>query len=397
MKPFFFVCLASLCVGAPTMAAPLAVEGVTTEFLAPSRVAALPEKERAVWNLYLTRSQMLQTAERAQLMIESGEAKPAKAPATKDFKINREWDEDWFKTPAAATLAQVMMSFQTPTGGWSKAVDYGRGARQKGMAWTSQSSPFHYTATFDNRATTEQINFLNAFFAATGNAEAKFSVQRGLDYVFAAQFPNGGWPQTFPLEGGYHDAITFNDNAITHILELLRAISNGDEVWKWLDEKRRTQAQTSLAKGIECVLATQVEQDGRKTVWCAQHDPLDLKPVAARLKEPASLSGGESVSLVRFLMNEPKPSPEVRAGVEGALAWFDMVKIKGADGIVKWARFYDVQNNKPLFAGAQDGIIYPTFEAMAAKNRVGYDYFVTSPRDLLEKDAAKWRRKIQTP
>jgi PelA/Pel-15E family pectate lyase len=34
-------------------------------------------------------------------------------------------------------------------------------------------------------------------------------------YLLAAQFPNGGWPQVWPLEGGYHDAVTFNDNAVS--------------------------------------------------------------------------------------------------------------------------------------------------------------------------------------
>ena len=29
--------------------------------------------------------------------------------------------------------------------------------------------------------------------------------QRGLEYIFAAQYPNGGFPQIYPLAGGYHD------------------------------------------------------------------------------------------------------------------------------------------------------------------------------------------------
>ena len=398
MKPLLFLGLALLCVAAPTFAAPIAVvKSAKVELLSPARVAALPDAERELWNSYLNRSQALQNTERAQLLTESGGAKPPKAPVAKDFKMKREWSGDWFKTPEAATLANVMMSYQTPSGGWSKAVDYSRGPRPKGTAWTSQSQTFHYAATFDNRATTEQLNFLNEFFAATGRAEAKRSIGRGLDYIFAAQFPNGGWPQTFPLEGGYHDAITFNDNAMTHVLELLRAISSDDDSWKWLDAGRREQSQLALRKGITCVLAAQVEQGGRKTVWCAQHDPLDLQPVAARLKEPASLSGGESVGIVRFLMPTPNPTPAIRASIESALAWFDLVKIKNADDTWKWARFYEPKNNTPLFAGADDGIIYPTFEAMAAHNHIGYDYFVTTPNDLLEKQAPKWRHKIQTP
>jgi PelA/Pel-15E family pectate lyase len=49
---------------------------------------------------------------------------------------------------------------------------------------------------------------------------------------------------------------------------------------------------------------------------------------------------------------------------------------------VYWARFYDVQTAKPMFPGAQDGIVYATFSEMAAKNKVGYDYFTTRPGEL---------------
>ena len=43
------------------------------------------------------------------------------------------------------------------------------------------------------------------------------SFLHGLDYVFAAQFPNGGWPQVWPLQGGYHDVITINDDAVLNL------------------------------------------------------------------------------------------------------------------------------------------------------------------------------------
>lgn len=369
-----------------------AAEPTRTGFFTPERLEALPASQMNEWQSYLTHSNSLLKAERDQLALEATPLAPIKAPTAKDFKIKEEWAADWFKTADAARLAQTMISFQTPSGGWSKAVDYTRGSRAKGMAWTSQSSPIHYAATFDNRSTTEQIVFLNDFFAATGNASARAAIERGLDYIFAAQYPNGGWPQTFPLEGGYHDAITFNDDAITHILELLRSISNAQPKWQWLDAARRDKANAALSKGTECILNSQVVQGTHKTVWCAQEDPLTLKPVAARLKEPASLSGGESVGLVRFLMNQTNPTPSVVDAINGALGWFEQVKIKEADGSVKWARFYDVRTNTPLFAGADDGIIYPTFEAMAAKNRLGYDYFVTTPQKLLEKDAPLWRQ-----
>ncbi|MBK8093491.1 MAG: hypothetical protein IPK32_16295 [Verrucomicrobiaceae bacterium] len=46
------------------------------------------------------------------------------------------------------------------------------------------------------------------------------------------------------------------------------------------------------------------------------------------------------------------------------------------------ARFYDLKTAKPIFAGADDGIVYSTFQEMAAKNKVAYDFFSTRPAEL---------------
>ena len=60
--------------------------------------------------------------------------------------------------------------------------------------------------------------------------------------------------------------------------------------------------------------------NGRLAAWCAQHDEHTLAPAPARKFEPVSLSGGESVGVVRFLMSLDEPSPEVIAAVEQAKA-----------------------------------------------------------------------------
>jgi hypothetical protein len=37
-------------------------------------------------------------------------------------------------------------------------------------------------------------------------------------------------------------------------------------------------------------------------------------------------------------------------------------------------------------------VIYDSFTAMAAKNKVGYDYYTTQPTGLLNSVQKKWRR-----
>ena len=59
-----------------------------------------------------------------------------------------------------------------------------------------------------------------------------------------------------------------------------------------------------------------------------------------------------------------------------------------------WARFYDITTNRPIFAGAQDGIIYDSFEEMWTHNRFGYDYYTRRPAGLLTKERERWRKML---
>jgi PelA/Pel-15E family pectate lyase len=74
---------------------------------------------------------------------------------------------------------------------------------------------------------------------------------------------------------------------------------------------------------------------GRRTVWCAQHDEVTLAPAPARKYELVSLSGHESVGIVRFLMSIDHPDNRVIDAVESAIAWFNESKLTGIEWIEK--------------------------------------------------------------
>jgi PelA/Pel-15E family pectate lyase len=318
----------------------------------------------------------------------------------------------WFTSAEVGKTADAIVSYQTPTGGWSKSVDYAAGLRQPGTHWTSQKGDqWHYCGTFDNRATTEQIKLLAGVATATKREDAKAGAIRGIEYLLEAQYPNGGWPQNYPIESGYHEAITLNDNAMVHVLEVLLAITGKEPTFAFVDEALRQRAQTAFDKGIACIVAMQVKVDGKPTVWCAQHDPLTLEPVHARTKEPPSLSGGESAEVLKFLMRQGPLTEEVKAVIESGVAWLDTHRIVGlrktknekgrtdyvaddASSEVYWARFYDLKTGKPIFPGAEDGILYATFSEMAAKNKVAYDFLTTKPRDVIDKEVTRWKKRI---
>jgi PelA/Pel-15E family pectate lyase len=399
----------------PLLVTALAPTLAFSEPVTTGGIDRLPAGEQPAWKAYLERSQAAAMANQAALQAEVAAKKMAsalRAPAGDDFKLSAESGDVWYASDEAKALADVLLSYQTPTGGWSKHTGYSEGTRKPGMQWTSQNEPGkspHYLGTFDNRSTTEQMNFLANVWLATKREDCKAGFIKGLNYILTAQYPNGGWPQVYPLEGGYHDDITFNDDAMTHILELLQSIADKDPRHAFLDEPTRSRAVAALEKGIGCVLKMQVVQAGRRTAWCAQHDAFTLQPTQARKMEPAALSGQESANLLKFLMTLPRPTPELVASIESALEWLDRVKITGlaktkregktmyepdsSSTEVYWARFYSLKDSKPVFPG-RDGVIYNSYAEMAANNQLGYEFLSPRPGSIVNSGQKKWRKKV---
>src|SRR6185369_1764331 len=200
------------------------------------------------------------------------------------------------------------------------------------------------------------------------------SFLKGLDYLLQAQYENGGWPQFYPDLEGYYKHITYNDDAMIGVMTLLRDVAAGKSDYAFVDDVRRTKAGRAVEKGIDCILNTQVIVNGRRTVWCAQHDEVTLAPAAARKYELVSLSGGESVEIVRFLMAIKNPSPEVVEAIESAVAWFKDSQVKDPEGKPSWARFYEIGSNRPIFSG-RDGRVKYNLSEIEEERRTGYAWY----------------------
>lgn len=312
---------------------------------------------------------------------------------------------DWYATAEARRIADSVLQHQSAEGGWPKNTAL--------STPPLAPAPAERANTFDNEATTLPLAFLARMVQATGEPAYRAAFDRGLDYVLAAQYPNGGWPQHYPLRGGYHDHITFNDDAMIRVMTLLREVAAGKEAYGFVDATRRERAAKAVEAGVGLILRTQLRRDGRLAVWCAQYDAVTLQPAWARRFEPPSLSGAESVGIVRFLMGIERPSPEVVAAVEGAVAWFrasvvrdirleettdaagkrDRRAVREPGTALLWARFYALDDNRPIFVG-RDSVIHDDFNAIEQERRTGYSYFGTWPRDLLEKEYPAWRARI---
>lgn len=320
---------------------------------------------------------------------------------------------DWYSTPEAVRIADNLILYQRDSGGWPKNIDMAAPLNQAAQQSLLKQKN-EIDSTIDNSATYTQLIYLARVFTATHAERFRVSFIRGIDYLLKAQYPNGGWPQYYPDLSGYYKHITYNDDAMIGVMKLLRDVARKRPDFAFLDDARRAKAERAIEKGIDCILKTQVVVDGRRTVWCAQHDEVTLAPAPARKYEVVSLSGGESVGIVRFLMGIEKPGPAVVAAIKGAVAWFERSKLIGIKWVVKpdpsmihgfdrvvikdpaagplWARFYDIKTNRPIFVG-RDSVIKYDVTGIEDERRNGYAWYVDSAKDLLSKDYPEWSKK----
>ncbi len=315
------------------------------------------------------------------------------------------------------SVAERMLIYQRNNGGFPQPkgdpIDYQK-TLSKSLINSLLAEKNFLDATIDDKATTREINGLVAAFRKTKNPAYIQAAENGIRYLLRAQNNAGGWGQFFPDSSGYHKHITYNDNAMIDVMYVMKNTAEATNGFEAVDKTLIPAAQKAVAKGIDCILKTQVIQHGKLTAWCAQHDRNTLKPAKARMFELPSISGNESVGIIKFLMTIEKPSPEIKQAIKSAVAWLESVKIvglkvenikdvsqpKGKDRIVVpdpnstiWARFYELETNKPFFAGRNSVVKYSLAE-IENERRVGYAYYGTWPSTLLTKDYPEWLKRV---
>jgi PelA/Pel-15E family pectate lyase len=314
-------------------------------------------------------------------------------------------------------IAENMLVYQRSYGGWPKAlgsekVNYNKvltEQQKKEITATADNDD----ATIDNKATSREIVYLIKAYAQTKNQHYLDAARKGIDYVLKAQYSNGGWPQYYPDKKFYRAEITFNDDAIVNVLNILLDIAQQSGDYAALGNEYVPKAQAAVNKGIACIIKAQFTWKGQLTAWAAQYDQHTLLPAKARAYELPSLASSESVNIVMFLMRISNPSPEIKTAITSAIAWFEQTKITGfkttridapaessgkdvvlvADpASVIWARFYDLNNMQPLFCG-RDGLPKTKLADIENERRTGYAWYGSWPKKLLEQDYLSWKNK----
>ena len=201
----------------------------TIPMLTDSRIDSLLARERELWKAYITRSRAQRATDTAAMAAELagvGKKEMERAPYSSAFEVTKAMTPAWFATDTAKRIAENILTFQAPNGGWSKHVDFAQ-PRHPGESYFSESALWEWISTIDNGSTTEEMRFLALEDAAHPDPRYGAAFRRGVDYLLVSQMPNGCWPQVWPLAGSYHDAATYNDDAIAHALEMLLDVADG--------------------------------------------------------------------------------------------------------------------------------------------------------------------------
>jgi len=315
-------------------------------------------------------------------------------------------------------IADNILLYQKDNGGWPKNYDM-QAILTSAQQFSLVKAKNLLNTTFDNRTSYSQTAYLAKVYSYTGKEKYKAAAIKGLDYILAAQYNNGGWPQYYPLENNYSRYITYNDDAFGGIMGLLKDITDNKPEYNFIDTKRRQQLQTAFNKGLDCILKTQINDAGRPTAWCQQYDEINLQPAWARKFEPPSICNGESVEIVLLLMDIKKPSAAVIDAVQNAVLWFNTSKINGikietfaapemvtpyristtdkhvvndSSAAPIWARYYELKTHRPLFCNRDSKVVYSLAE-VERERRDGYGWYTYEPQKVLKR-YTEWQKKF---
>ena len=331
--------------------------------------------------------------------------------------INPVKNQPRYRENEITEIADNILIYQRTNGGWPKNYDMQAILNHEQIDSLVKTKNI-FNTTFDNSTTFSHIDYLARVYSVTHIAKYKESCLKGIYFTLSAQYQNGGWPQYFPLENNYSRKITFNDGAFVGIMKMFKGIIDKNPVYSFISSDLRKKVKYAFDKGLDCILLSQIKDNGKLTAWCQQHDEIDLKPAWARAYEPPSICNGESADIVLLLMSIDNPDERIIRSVQSAVKWFNDSKIFNMrveivpappdtsqwrtttyDRVVVidslappiWARYYELGTDRPLFSDRSSKIFYSLAE-VSRERRSGYNWYIYSPQEVLDKYPA-WYKK----
>ncbi len=245
---------------------------------------------------------------------------------------------------------------QRPGGGWHYMIDFEpRGVQEwyrdhaSKFKWGMEEQRFfNGNATFDDGNSQSATRFLLRLYLVRKDPRFKAPLLKALNFILRAQYPNGAFPQRFPLHYDFiHDGFpdytpyyTLNDGAMVATVRVLV------DAYENLGDKRYLE---SARRAVDFFIAVQGPED--QAAWAEQYHPDTMRPEKARTHEPAGFVIRESEQVIETLETFYKMTGDRRylRPIPGCLAWFDRVNNEALELKRVPARYYEPGTNLPIY------------------------------------------------
>lgn len=238
----------------------------------------------------------------------------------------------------AREVGLALAKTQQDAGGWRRADTPGD-LKEDGLA----------SCTFDDDTTTAALRFLVHLAGQVSASWLRKSIGLALHFMWQSQYPNGAWPQGWPLRGDYRDRCTFNDGVINNCITTLLEVHTHYNYPMIL--------QSALSGGA-FIIASQLPEP--QAGWPQQCDQ-DMKPTWGRAFEPPGVCSlvtarniGTLIKLRQYTGDDRWLSP-----INAAVWWLREAQLPS--GV--WSRLYDWETGKPIYGNEDGEIHYDAFEA----------------------------------
>jgi len=255
----------------------------------------------------------------------------------------------------AKRVGDVLIFGQHPLGGWHYFIDFdleGVGPWYKDTAsqflhGMEEYRYYYGNCTFDDNVTQGATRFMLHLYMETLDPLYLGSLRKAMDFILMAQYPNGGWPQRYPLRYDYaHEEFddytsnyTLNDNAMNNTIRtLLEAyVALGNE--EYLEAARRGGDFFMISQGA-----------GGVPGWSEQYD-MNIQPDWGRTHEPPAFGTRQTAHTLDMLMELYLFTGDRRylRPVPATLEWMESAKIEVLEeGMYLLARYYDPVTFLPI-------------------------------------------------
>lgn len=291
----------------------------------------------------------------------------------------------------ATNAADALVNGQLKSGGWDQVIYFTDPKSNRMGAYRTRKGGKWNNSSLDDNKSQSALLFLIQIdeVLERKNQTIHEAVSFGLESLLAAQFPNGGFPQvwnqkaedrpvlkaSFPdydwkTEGrikNYWDHYTLNDGLAGDVVAVLA------EAYRVYRDERFLNA---MKKHGDFLLLAQMPFP--QPAWSQQYNA-QMQPMWARKFEPPAIASSESQDVMEALIQIAAITKDQRylTPVPQAMQFFREKCLIG-DG--QFARFYELQTNKPLFMNRNYELTYDDSDVPTH-----YGWKVKSKLDQIEK------------